>query len=157
MRGWIFMLVTAGFLQACGPSSMQVRHAEEANYFGHRDELWPKIVDVLKERFEKLSIAELDGEHLLTQWMPTGRYLSYAGNDLQATTRLELVRVKIALAGQNPFQVKIDVEASVFLSDHSAPVPFTHGAAEEPPWVSSLGEDLTLTMHDRLKEYAHAP
>jgi hypothetical protein len=147
------VILVALLVTACGPSSREIKQAEGASYTAHRDELWPDIVDVLKSRFEHLVVAQMDGEHFVSQWMPTGRYVDIG--DEQAETRMELARVTITLVGENPFQIAVKVEAATFVSDSAPPRVFR--GPDEPAWVPSLNDDLSLAIYRKLRRFTKAP
>jgi hypothetical protein len=147
-------LVAMVFL-ACGPSTKELQHATDTTYSAHRDEIWPEIVAVLKSRFEKLVVAQMDGARFVSQWMPTGRYIEVGDPGDSNATRLELARVTVELVGENPFKVAVKVEAAAFISD-VAPPKIINGPTE-PAWVASLNDDLTVQIYQRLKRFATVP
>lgn len=107
-----------------------------------RDVVWRGVHAALERQLHGVEIAAQDGRRLVTRWMPTGRsvvqgravYSAASGRVARAELAPELVRATVVLEGQNPFRVRVDVEAGIFVGPNREPFAFAHGI-DEPPWV----------------------
>jgi len=71
----------------------------------------------------------------------------------QYSSDVAIFRMTVRVSGP-PWKVYIDGVAAKYDPSSPLPVPYQHGAIDEPPWVQQRIDNLTSAIYDRLKQYA---
>jgi hypothetical protein len=159
MRRVIWLLLLA--MTACG-GSQKLREASHARYRIPKDLLWREIGVVLRQRYPKVQVAAFDSNTLVTTWTETDiRHRAppspRARNAVFHEDQPVVLQFTVEVAGENPYQVHVDVEAAL-QSERAETASGLARIAWNPEHLATLPkDDLTLAIHERLKLYADPP
>lgn len=154
---WVALAV---LLCACAAQSGGVKPVA-----ARRDVVWNGVLVALSRQLPDAAIAAHDARRLVTIWALTGRKVAQAAPSAAVRSGIavgghqvapELVRATVVLEGDNPYRVRVDVEAGIALGVNRAPYVFAHGA-EEPIWVPAKKEAIEQEIERELGGIARGP
>lgn len=174
-------LVAAALLAcACGHSASSVRDARNASYNAPFATVWNAVMTEIRKKFSTIIVEDPVAGVVITSWIrvenrdtevsdPTSGAQSSVGVNRGATgiagqqyyvTPGMLFRMNVTVKGGNkgsgPFRIAIDGEAADYRPGlaNEGIVPIRHGAADEPPWVSSRIDNMVMAVHKQLETHA---
>lgn len=155
-------VAAAAALAACGPSSSQIKTANEAAYQTEFPVVWSAIVEAVKFDYKNIKVEDPVNGRIETDWhlidrasesdMPGAGANPQARADGRAGKFLRLsVKIK---GGAPPFRVEIAGEAAFMNPGLAMLQPYERGAPDEPEWVQPRIDNLTVAIYERLEKYA---
>jgi hypothetical protein len=154
---------------ACGPSSTQVRQAEESAYNAPFAEVWSAVTEELR-KFQLLTEENPVTGVAITEWRLVERTgdepsQSAAGPDPSQTQTNQNRGTMTYIPGGNylrytarikgpPWKVVVDGEAGDFRPGYVSIIPYRHGVADEPTWLRARVDTMRIAIHEHLRHYA---
>lgn len=173
-------IVAAALLAfACGHSASSVRSARNSAYDAPFATVWNAVITEVRKKFSTILIEDPVRGVVITSWIrvenrdtevsdPTTGAQSSVGANRGATgitgqqmnlTPGMLFRMNVTVKGGNkgagPYRIEVDGEAADYRPGlaNEGIVPIKHGAADEPPWVSTRIENLIMAVHEQLESH----
>ena len=163
----------------CGATADEVRTAHEARYDVEFARVWNVVSQELHKRYVGIHIEDAAHGIIETDFrvveslaqdvggtsnsQATGNTGSSTFNPSSGAARTQaynnytsdvaIFRMTVLVQGP-PWKVVVDGVAAKFDPSSPVPVPYHHGAVDEPPWVQQRINNLTIAIHERLKPYA---
>jgi hypothetical protein len=124
----LLVLVSA----SCATSSPTADPPATAHVKQCRAALWSEVIHTIRARYPEAQIAELRGRRLVTTWMATDLRVREAvamasgPRPRIAPLRPVVRRFTVAIAGTNPYELRVDVETAVESDGFEGAAPIHH-------------------------------
>jgi hypothetical protein len=170
------LVALVALVGACGASVDEVRRAHESRYDVEFARVWNVVSQEVHKRYVGVhvddpahgiietdfrvieSLAQDVGGTSNAQATGSNSTMSSGlGTQTQSynkyTSDVAIFRMSVYVQGP-PWKVVVDGVAAKYDPGSPVPVPYHHGAIDEPPWVQQRINNLTLAIYNRLKQYA---
>jgi hypothetical protein len=164
---------------ACGASNKAVREARQATYDVPFPTVWNAVTEEIHKRFPTVQVEDPVTGTVITGYLQiesgadqvadqTAVVTGPSGTQVQKlapgqtpygqtafTAFRMVVNVKpVERKGGPPWRVIVDGEAAQYEPGMAQIIPIKHGQADEPPWVASRINRMTIEIHERLRAHA---
>jgi hypothetical protein len=186
VRPLVLASVTVLAATACGPSVASVRAAREARYDTSFATVWDACLEEVHKRYVGIHLEDAVSGRIETDYRviertnedvtsrnpsgvppvsstgaaastPGARTTSSLTGPSQANYVSEgaIFRMTVQVYGP-PWKVIVDGVAADYKPGMAVPIIYQHGAIDEPPWVQTRMDNLSMAIYQRLKQYAVA-